>query len=218
MAERKDTRVIVGVGVILTIDGSAEPCMTRNLSRGGMFAVTRRKAPRGSMVGLEVVRDGQRLKAKAAVVECADDGLGLSFVGADDKFCNAIRALMDEMVAEKMVAPSEEESVADDAIEVGAAWGPIGESKWWQVFQKKRHAATFTNLTLDGASLQSNASPPVGQVILFFLMSSALEGGVVQSTAEVVRHTDTGFAVRFLAASIEFRRAISNARRSKFAR
>ncbi|MEE8408063.1 MAG: PilZ domain-containing protein [Myxococcota bacterium] len=218
MAERRDTRVVAGVGLILTVDDTSEPCMTRNLSRGGMFVVTRRIAPEGKVVGLEVIHHGKRLKARARVVKCADDGLGLSFTGADEEFRTAIRALMDAMVAERSIDPTSELSL-DPSRDLKVAWGYPPDNKWWKVFGKKKQAAELNNLTGDGASLLSKSRPKVGDAIIVYLSSRSFEGTVtVESPAEVMRMTDAGFAVQFQAASIDFRRAVGQIRRTKFSR
>lgn len=218
MAERRDTRVVAGVGLILTVDGQSEPCLTRNLSRGGMFVVTRRVVPDGKVVGLEVIHHGKRLKAEAQVVKCADDGLGLSFTGADEAFRTAIRALMDAMVAERSIDPTDDVSL-DPSRDLKIAWGFPPDNKWWKILGKKKQTAELNNLTGDGASLASKTRPKVGDTIIVYLSSRSFGDAVlVESAAEVIRMTDDGFAVQFQAASIDFRRAVGQIRRHKFTR
>lgn len=215
MAERRYTRVRAGVGLILTIDGKAEPCLTRDISRGGMFVVTRRPAYDGQTVQLEVIHEGKRLKAEAQVVTVAEDGLGLSFVGATEGFRNAIRTVMDEMVAARS---TDTELVPGAISDLQVHWSPVEGSKWWAVWHRTRHKCELTNLTLDGASMRSKQRPDVGETVVLELQSRAFEGGAVTASAEIIRHTNGGFAVYFLAASVEFRRAVSMVRRHKFGR
>ena len=217
MAERRDTRVTAGVGVILTINGKPSPCMTRNLSRGGIFAVTRERPPEGTLVDLEVVHQGSRLKAQARVVKLTERGLGLSFVNVGEDFRTAVRSLMDNLVADHSVAPGLVELDDFDDYELRMAWAPPGEEGWWKFWKKRRHAADIGNLSLDGAALRSDLKPEVGAVVVVFIEGKEDKAGQpLGSEAEVVRHTDEGFAVKFISPSIDFRGAISEARRSKF--
>lgn len=215
MAERRYTRVRAGVGLILTIDGKAEPCLTRDISRGGMFVVTRRPAHHGQAAQLEVIHEGKRLKAEAQVVTVAEDGLGLSFVGATDDFRNAIRKVMDEMVAARS---TDTELVPGAISDLQIHWRPEEGSKWWAVWKRTREKCELTNLTLDGASMRSKHRPDVGETVVLELRSRAFKGGAVSASAEIIRHTNGGFAVYFLGASVEFRRAVSMVRRHKFGR
>lgn len=189
--------------------------MSRDISRGGMFAVTRRRANLGKVVQLEVIHEGKRLRAEGLVVSVAEDGLGLSFVGASEGFRNAIRGLMDEMVASRS---TETELLPHAISDLQIHWSPQEGTKWWAVWQKSRHRCELTDLTLDGAALRSKQRPEVGEVVVLQLRSRAFSDSEVTASAEIVRHTEGGFAVQFLAANIEFRRAVSMVRRHKFGR
>jgi hypothetical protein len=189
--------------------------MTRNLSRGGLFAVTGAEARPGDQVTIEVLHRGIRLKARARVARKTDEGLGLSFEAADEAFRGAIRALMDELVIGQ-AAPEGFDDVKDGA-ELRLSWSPPTGGSWWRFWQKRRHVTEVVNLNLDGAGLRSEIRPEVADTIIIFLEGRKDgQGNLLACEAEVVRHTGGGFAVRFLSPSIEFRRAVSAARRSKF--
>ncbi len=216
MVERRDTRVTAGVGVILTIDGKPAPCMTRNLSRGGMFAVTKRQAAPGTQVGLEVVHQGTRLRARAEVVQQTPQGLGLRFVDVDDQFRTAIRALMDALVAEQAAQAGDFDDV-DDGGRLEMAWAWPGQKSGWKFWKKSRYDVAIANLNVDGGAFKCAERPGVGDAVVMIILGKKDDAGQpLTCQAEVVRHTDDGFAVRFVTPSIDFRRAIAEARRAKF--
>jgi hypothetical protein len=207
------------VGVIITIDGSPSPCMTRNLSKGGLFALTKRKAAPGAVVGLEVVHKGTRLKARAKVVQQTEQGLGLSFVDVDDGFRSAIRALMDRLVADQASASIADFDDVEEVSELTMSWGYPGQGRGWKFWRKGRYDVTVVNLSLDGASFAGEDRPSVGDTVVVNLEGlKDTRGKTLSCPAQVVRHTDGGFAVKFVSPSIDFRQAISAARRSKFTR
>ena len=192
--------------------------MTRNLSQGGMFAVTKAEVAEGAVVTVEVVHQGSRLKCRARVAQRTAEGLGLSFVDVDERFRRAMRALMDDLVVgSSQPALAEFDDVEDDDGELELAWAYPGEGSWWKFWKKRRHAVAALNLSLDGAGLGSETRPEVGASIVIYLEGKKdTKGETLACSAEVVRHTDEGFAVRFVAPSVAFRRAISEARRAKF--
>jgi hypothetical protein len=208
MSERRSTRVIAGVGVILLIDGEPEPCMTRNLSRGGMSVATKREVPPETILPFQLIHQGKHLTGKAKVIKCSSDGLGLSFIETDGALGEAIRHLMDEMVQTAGELPEEIAPVS-----AVCRWISAEKTAWWQVLKRIHHRGMLTDLTLEGAAVQSGIPPLVGAHVMITL---PLDEEEVEAQAEVVRHTDIGFAVRFIAPSIPFRRAISQLRRGKF--
>jgi hypothetical protein len=218
MVDRRDTRVTAGVGVVLHVGDKKLPCMSRNLSRGGMFAVTKAVVAEGESVIVEVVHKGSRLKARARVAQRTEEGLGLSFVDVNDQFRQAMRALMDDLVAGRATPSLEDyDDIDDDTGDLKLAWAYPGEGSWWKFWQKRRYIVDVMNLTLDGVGFRTDARPEVEDSIIIYLegKKDAL-GQPLACQAEVVRHTDEGFAVKFFSPSVEFRRAISEARKAKF--
>jgi len=218
MADRRDTRVTAGVGVVLHVGAKKSPCMTRNLSRGGMFAVTKAVVDEGEIVTVEVVHKGSRLKAQARVAQRTEEGLGLSFVDVDDRFRQAVRALMDDLVAGQATPLEEFDDIGDDATDdLKLAWGHLGEGSRWKFWQKRRYPVEVINLNLDGAGFRSDGRPRVEDSIIIYLEGRKdAFGKPLVCEAEVVRHTEEGFAVKFSSPSVEFRRVISDARKAKF--
>ena len=214
MSERKDTRVVAAVGVILHLDGAREPCMSRNISRGGVFVLSRRQLPVGTTLQVEIVRGSNKILAKARVSTQASDGLGLQFVDIDDNVRTAITdlivTLLNEQSGESAAIP-----VDTDNKKQQIYWSNMAEGRGWNWFRKRRASADLLSLSVDGAALSTKKRPEVGEIILVFLTD---EGGdeeddARQCRAEVVRHTERGFAVKFLAPSMEFRRTVSRMRR-----
>ena len=215
MAERQHTRVMASVGVLVTIDGKTEACLTTDLSRGGMFVRTRRKPAIGTIADLTVVHADRKLHAKAKVVNVKDNGLGLAFTQSDAGFGDAIRAVMNDLVSGVTRSPpvASEERPARPA---KAYWGAPEQSSGWKFWERGPRQCDLVNLTLDGAAIQDGRKPAVGEMIDFLLDDGYGPPRQVASQAKVVRHTQTGFAVQFVGASVEFRQAVSRVRRGKF--
>lgn len=216
MSERKDTRIIAGIGVVVTIDGKPEPALTGDISRGGLFVLTRRVAKKGEVVQLKVVHQDKRLSCNARVVAVKGNGMSLSFIDATDEFRNALRAIMDDLVQEKCPEPSPDET---KELRPAVAWSNLPGGSWPRFWHERLHEGELTGLALEGASIRCRATPEVGATVIVHLRDPGSQDGALQAQAEVVRLTgDSGFAVRFISPSIEFRQFVSRARRSKFFR
>jgi hypothetical protein len=210
MTERRDTRVVAGVGVILVIDGKREPCMTRNIGRGGLFALTRAKLTAGQAIEVEIVHRGEKLASPATVASVNADGAGLKFVGAGPSFLMGVEALIKSMMTD---AGSDSGAPPSDHVEASLAWAPLPDGRPWSWWKKRQHGAEIVSLTLDGAALGCKNRPQVGETVLIFLIEGKSENESCR--AEVVRHTDRGFAVKFANPRMEFRRAVSRLRRGE---
>jgi hypothetical protein len=210
MTERRDTRVVAGVGVILNNEGKRDPCMTRNLSRGGMFALTKTKLTDGQMLEVEIVHRGKKLSAAARVTGITPDGCGLSFVEPGADFRAGIDALIGSLITENSTGASR---TPHDHVEVKLQWAHLPDGKSWNWWKKKPFVTEVLSLTLDGAALGCKVRPNVGDTVLIFLGDGVTEHNTCR--AEVVRHTDSGFAVKFLTPGMEFRRLVSRLRRGE---
>ncbi len=211
MSNRRDTRVIAGIGTILTIGDESRPCMSGDISRGGMFVVTDQRAPEGTLVGIRLVHLGRRLEAHARVVSIKATGLGLSFVDASDEFRAAVRSMMDDMLGQSGAGPGPQST----ARRASVSWLKPGGGKLTQLLRGRGHAAELTDLTLEGAALACKSCPDVGESIVLELTAEG-DANPTTSSCSVIRHTEHGFAVRFVAPSIEFRRLVSLLRRGRF--
>jgi hypothetical protein len=209
MTERRDTRVVAGVGVILNNEGKREPCMTRNLSRGGMFALTKSKLTEGQMLEVEIVHRGQKLSAPARVASITPDGVGLTFTEPGAEFQGGVDALIGSL----MVESGSEARAPHDHVDAKISWARLPDGKAWTWWKKKPQATEVVSLTLDGAALGCRAKPDVGETVLIFLGDGQSENNTCRG--EVVRHTETGFAVKFLSPGMEFRRLVSKLRRGE---
>lgn len=209
MTERLDDRVVAAVGVILKVDGKREPCMTRNVSRGGMFVLTKLDLSPGVAVQLEIVHEGKRLTGHAKVTTRTGQGVGVAFAGNDPEFAAGVDTLLRSLLKR----PSEEGGGAEVEVTARMQWSHLPDGKAWNWWRKRRMAATLLSLSLDGAALMTKGKPEPGELIIIYLTDSRDDSGEpVFCRAEVVRHTDRGFAVKFLSPSLEFRRAVSRLR------
>lgn len=198
------------VALLLEIDGQAEACFTRNISQGGMFVVTRRRAPEGATVKVALARNGQRLETLARVVNAAEDGLGLRYIDPDPSFGQGIAGLLAELLRDKS---GEELAFLDGSAQAGVAWSYLPDGRTWNWWRKSVRPAGLLSLALDGAALECRQRPQIGETIIVFLSETKALDARLTCKADVVRHTDNGFAVKFTDPSIDFRRRISALRR-----
>lgn len=211
---RQDTRVVAPVAMILEIDGKPDACFTRNISPGGMFVVTRQQAPVDSVVKISIFREGQRLETNARVVTATDDGLGLRFIHTGPEFGLGIAALIADILNEGGTEGGDETfDKIDHQAKAGVSWAHMPDGRSWNWWRKAVRGATLTSLSLDGAAMTSRNRPKVGDVVLFFITGKEIPDGRLSCQAEVVRHVGRGFAVKFIAPSIAFRRTVSSLRR-----
>ena len=79
MTERKDTRLVAPIGVILTIGEDVQACQTRNISKGGIFFKTHQRLGQGQFLDLMIPmrNKGKLLKRRGTVVWSDSDGVGV---------------------------------------------------------------------------------------------------------------------------------------------
>lgn len=206
MQSRQDTRVVAPVALLLEVNGETEACFTRNISQGGMFVVTRRDIAQDALVRVFIVREGLRIESKARVVNKAEDGVGLRFVNPAAEFSEGIKALMDDILHKDDLGGVDHETPH-------VSWSHIPDGKSWNWWRKSVRHSELTSLSHDGAALQARSRPKVGDTVIVFLSEHDMPDANLTCQAEVVRHTTSGFAVRFISPSIEFRRMVSVLRR-----
>ncbi len=209
MAERRNTRIVAGVGVLMYVDEKPIPCMTRNVSRGGLFVVIKSQLKEGNVVKLEIMHNNKRLPTQARVAKVTKEGLGLTFIDPTAAFVAGIEAMVLDLVRSKSdtaIKPSE------SRVQAEAFWSPPdGSSNIWKFLGRKRNKVTLASLSLDGAALVGKDKPALSETVVVTLKISQ-EGIEESCNAEVVRYTDRGFAVRFVSPSREFRSFVSRLR------
>jgi len=232
MSERHEQRVDLALGVVLRHQGTSEPCLTRNLSSHGMLVGARKRWPVGTLLDIEIIHEGRRISAQARVASHLKSGLGLEFVG-DGEGGGPQRAV--EEIISRFVPQGQGEGhvpVADPLRSLLVSWAVAPEGKWWRVWYNRWRRTRFIDVSLDGASLVSKTQPPMGALVvlrlppLASLLPPALDRAVdlaiglpaprtaLTCRANVVRHTEHGFALRFVSPSGVFRHAISEIRKA----
>lgn len=194
MSERREPRVPVSIPVVAP--GLDAPCVTKNLSLGGLFLLTRRRYPVGENVSLKLIYQDLNLDVEARVTHLQSDGVGFAFVSASTPLRNTIRAILDKMV---------QGSVSRD----GAAPPP---SSFWSPDGSVKREARLLDVSAKGAYV-AGPGPAVGAEILFYIPGftprDASEPSEVRgSKARVVRSSEEGFGMEFVNASAEFRMAL----------
>ncbi len=206
MHNRRANRIVAAIGIIVEIDGKPFPCMTGNVSNTGLFAMLKHPAPAGTHVTVIIIDDNQKLRAPATIASNTGSGLGILFGGLNPEFDQAWRRIIRRLLRRATVD-----------IRAGGmpklAWAHPPDGSFWDVLKKRPHYDTLVDLSLDGAAFVRKAPPEIGTQLLVFL--SETEDGERKEyhcQAEVVRHTENGFAVRFDNPGIDFRRALTRAR------
>lgn len=210
--ERQHQRIDISVGVVLWHEENRYPCLTRDLSLHGMSVASRNTWPVGTRLGVEILGDGAHIRTNAQVVSITDLALGLHFIDTNDELQSQIsvliaQALADHNAPRRVAAP-------------GCAAGCCSATMRWQrqgqgdVDGPPPMKQVVSEISLDGAAIICSVLPEIGEEIIVCVEVALNDGGtqVVRSRAKVIRYTDRGFAMRFLAPNIAFRRVASRLR------
>lgn len=209
--KREDTRLIAPIAIFLEAGDQTKGCFTRNISLGGLFVVTSIRAPVGATVKVSLTHQKKRLSTTAEVVSVVKDGMGLRFIAKTPEFTAGITDLINSLLNAKGANVAARQ--AGKKVQAGAAWAyPLGDQDT-ETWQKSICAVGLLGLSLDGAALEGDQRPPVGETILFFITTSDAPDKAHHCHAQVARHLERGFAIKFVSPSIELRQAITSLRR-----
>jgi hypothetical protein len=208
MVQRKLNRVTAAVGVIIDYEGKPKPGMTRNISPGGLFFSTSAPLPNDAFVTVTIVHASMRLKCRACVVNSQEDGFGVEFREASAEFERGMHELLTKLTGKETGEFEEIGKLKPTDI----AWSFVPEGfsvkNLWHLRERK---AKVTNLSVEGAFIQSRNCPVVGEKILIYLGD---DKNMVYCKARIVRHGEKGFAVQFIQPKREFRQAVSRLRQN----
>jgi hypothetical protein len=204
MRERFHTREIAALEVTLRVGDDTLECVTGNINERGMLVETARTWPIGTEVVVGVRYYEHRVVGPATVASHAPEGLGLQYLEPTVDFRTGIENII-------LCLRDERRGATHDHVSVQAAWSyPVGGSSLRRLLSR-RYAANLISLTANGAALVSRKSPRVGETVVVFLDPDDEQ---LRCTAEVARHTDRGFAVRFAAPGEVFLARIAQLRHS----
>ncbi|MEM6733024.1 MAG: PilZ domain-containing protein [Myxococcota bacterium] len=204
MSERRAPRITAAIGVIVNDGKSRTACMTRTVSRTGMFLLTKERWDPTSMIELKVVHDEERFVTQARVVFATDEGVAVAFHDTSPEFTDAFGAFLSELVATPSSPP---------------LLPSMTQLLWRVPSASEGHAApkssALKSVSFDGAAVDELHCPPIGHEVVVSVASEDARSAVpVECRAEVVRHTDSGFAIRFVDPSRRFRAALHQLRRA----
>ncbi|MEM6732970.1 MAG: PilZ domain-containing protein [Myxococcota bacterium] len=193
-----ETRIPISLPVV-TPDGG-EPGVTKNISEGGFFLITKRRYPIGEHVELRFKYGDLELGVTGRVTHLQADGAGFAFVDASDRLRDLVRELIDEILVQT--------SMDDDTNPRYA----LRQKVSWSRGDSERLQAVIRDLSGSGAYLDSDVSVSVGETIILYLpgyvATDEERASEVRGTeANVVHESEGGFGVRFLNPSAEFRMA-----------
>ncbi|MBI5510894.1 MAG: PilZ domain-containing protein [Deltaproteobacteria bacterium] len=199
---RLDTRVrVVNQAVQADLDGVG-PEVVKNLSLGGLYAVTRVRRPVGDAVHLMILHGKAAMRTVARVTHRGPDGLGLAYVNPGADFLAAVSAAIEDMLSQVPLCDDRREAAR---INVNVAI-VVAEGN-------DRTQAELKDLSASGAFVVTPSPPPIGARIYLYLPGYTFSEGTGRRSelrgclAEVVRHSDGGFGCRFIQPTAEFRMA-----------
>jgi hypothetical protein len=170
-----------------------------------MSVGTQKRWPPGTIVDLEIVHEGARVRVRARVVSQLSNGVGLEFVELTPDQQHSLQALLSRLLP----AGDTGREVPPEALRA-LTWMPV-------VNGKKPHKARIIDLSHDGAAIAERNPPELGAEITVSItnpVATSKAEALVQAQAKVVRHTERGFAVQFVSADTVFKRAVSIIRKA----
>ena len=209
MQSRESNRIVAALGVILEIDGKPHPAITADVSTGGMRVMLKLGLPPGTPLTVVVLEGQKKLRLPARVTSNAEAGLGLAFEDPTDELRDAWTRILKKLLRRDTVNQGQNLASAAGRL----AWSYLPDGRLWSFFKKRPHFDKVTSLSADGLAFRSRQKPEEqARVLVFLVLVADGHKQRYHCQADVVRHTDDGFAVRFDAPRIEFRRALSRLR------
>lgn len=217
MSDRRAPRIIAAIGVIVKEGERSTACMTRTVSRTGAFLLTKERWDPRNLLELEMIRDAHRFTVHAKVAFAANDGVAVAFLDPPASFTESFQAFLDELVARR----PEDEALAAELDNV-LTWKSDAARGLRELFSGGAKKSTLVSLSLDGAAVDASRPPPIGDELMVsvrarpngHVLPDHTEITPVECRAQVVRHTENGFAMRFLEPSRQFRAAVTQLRRA----
>ncbi|MFC1609511.1 PilZ domain-containing protein [Myxococcota bacterium] len=203
MSQRRYARALATVAVLDVDDPTAQPYQARDISSGGLFLLVREQWTVGTTRRLVIEHLTTRIGAEAHVVRSETAGVALEFDDTSEEFRGKIRELLIDLVYEGSPLVGHRSA---------ARFKTTSPVLW--VLGSAQYRSTLDDLSPTGATIHASRPPHVGAEIYVQLPIVTTRGGVAMieevhgSKANVVRHTPTGFAVRFKGTTEGFRRAV----------
>ncbi len=203
---RVDERVSAALKV--TVAGAAgEPCVTRNISLGGVFLLVKQRWPEGTVLKLELRDRFHSVSLFARAVRHERDGVAFAFVEVSEAQRQRLHLLIDGLLADGAWYDDRRRSVRT------ALTGPVV----WR-YGDREFQAELRDLSDGGALIGTTQPPELGAQILLYLPAlgddAAAEAGVLGCQALVAHRTPEGFGVTFLFPSPEFSTTVERLVRS----
>lgn len=199
VTQRSHLRILVA----LKVAEAAHPersWLTRNLSMGGMFMLSDRRWPMGSLVDLVLEYKGAQIPTPARVTHLQPDGVGVRFVQPTVEFEDEITRVIDDLVTGGR--PLDQNHSFD------AALGPTHIV--WRAGNLE-HAGEVTAATNEKIRCRTGEAVPAGTPLFVLLPTKpvspelAYTFEIVGAPATVTRTWPDGFDATFGRPSAEFR-------------
>ncbi len=200
MSTREFTRALAPVTVVDPEEPEAESMYARDIGLGGLFLYTEKRWPQGSEVELVIEYGTKSIPVAVRVLRFEDDGVAFAFDKPISKVRQEIRGLLAYLFATG--AESDERR--------GRRRRDVANDVLWMA-DGKEYRGHLEDISLESARIAAQEKPTLETIISVFLPVRAgkriddLRG----SSARVVRHSDTSFAVKFIDAGVSFHEAIA---------
>ncbi|MEE8408058.1 MAG: PilZ domain-containing protein [Myxococcota bacterium] len=196
------------IGIVPTVvtgtveDGEPQPL--RNMSLGGIFLCTRQRWPVGSEVTVSIDDGKHSLTTRCRVTHLHSDGVGFSFVNADDGLLLGVENMIDRLLS----AGASQDGRRRCERELAAAAIVVKNASGFATAQ-------LQDISQGGARVRSSERPELGSEIYVYLpaytyaQGSAYPSELRGCAAKVVHFRHKSFGIEFQSPSAEFLMAVS---------
>lgn len=201
--ERRHVRIAAPLRVFDVAKSPPELFVTRNISLGGLFLVSKSRRAVGSTVELLLEHRDYTAAVHGRVTHLQSDGFGISFMDPSDAFLRFVRASIDDLL--RGGSPLEDRR--------GDERAPVGMQVVWSQVQQE-HRGQLNNLSHQGAFILCPEPPVLAAEVFVYLPGFVYDVGSPRPSeargcaAKVVHRTPEGFGVVFESPSAEFRMAV----------
>ncbi len=203
MGDRQRDIRISGALKILDADGDgSELGVTKNISKSGLFLLTKRKWDQGTILALTIDYRYWQMPVKARVVHMQEEGAGLEFVDLSDDDQVIVREIVDSLLAEGAWLDDRRNKLRADVS------GPV---VW--VHEGVEYQSELLNLSTGGALIEAENLPAIETDVFLYLPTSGSEEEdrkVEGCQGKVTHQKEEAFGMEFSSPSPEFIEAIES--------
>lgn len=201
---RRNLRVLLQPGRLTADVDDVRDCAVKNVSAGGIFAMTPQRFVVGDTVSVSLKLYGTSFTTPARVTHVQDGGVGIAFKDTHPSLTQTLRDFITQL----------SQDGAKPETRRGAERIRLSAAVFWE-HQGQRDTAYLRDLSATGAYIASHQLPKLGTKTQVYLPMAAPASKDPEPTelcgcaATVVRHGVDGFACQFEGPSAEFGAAVT---------